>query len=251
MFSCRPHSMKNSLIFQVDHVSGVWQWRRLDSSWRCGLTLRSPPAQSCISLGSSCHWVGRSRNSGPVSGQRSSSARTGSPESERITRSHTENHTFTHWDNHTFTHWESHVHTFTHWDNHTFTHWEPHVHTFTHWDNHTFTHWEPHVHTLRQSHVHTLRITRSHVHTLRQSHIHTLRTTRSHRLSLTPCVKLYVSNPWRTLIPTDSVNTWNHLTSTELWTESSLCQRSVSAGQSSDTTCWYFLFFIWNQSGGL
>lgn len=51
-----------------------------DSRRSCRLTLRSPPAQSCISPGSSCRWSWGSQRSGPVVCQQSSAARKGSPE---------------------------------------------------------------------------------------------------------------------------------------------------------------------------
>lgn len=62
----------------------VLQWPVVCFRWRCRLTLRSPPAQSCIFRGSSCHWSWSSRSSGPVACQRSSSARRGSPEDTQI-----------------------------------------------------------------------------------------------------------------------------------------------------------------------
>lgn len=47
------------------------------------LTLHSPPAQSCICRGSSCHWAWGSQRSGPVACRRSSAAQKGSPDDRR------------------------------------------------------------------------------------------------------------------------------------------------------------------------
>lgn len=63
-----------------DLVARTRQWSSADSRRSCRLTLRSPPAQSCISLGSSCRWFWDSQRSGPVVCQQSSAARKGSPE---------------------------------------------------------------------------------------------------------------------------------------------------------------------------
>lgn len=50
------------------------------------LTLHSPPGQSYISLGSSCHWSWCSRSSGPAFCQQSFAVQKGSPKSSRSTK---------------------------------------------------------------------------------------------------------------------------------------------------------------------
>lgn len=80
VINCLYWSRITSSIFSLWDPQRLLQWSFAYFRWWCWLTLHSPPAQSCISLGSSCHWSWYSQRSGPVVCPRSSSARKGSPE---------------------------------------------------------------------------------------------------------------------------------------------------------------------------